>query len=206
MHVARDGSWLWQGESLAQYLGISSVTVNKADGSVWLTGCCDYDGMLHLAQDGTELAQLPWAGMTVAVNPADGSYWVSNEPGGRVTHFSKDNAELWHGGYQSYCFPAVNPVDGILLGGRYANGRAQIVHLAQDGTELSRTPGFDLPWFLAVNPADGSCWVADAGECPERPAGGPPGRERERAMEWNRFHLPLLAIRQPRGWFLLGGR
>ena len=80
VHVARDGSWLWQGESLAQYLGISSVSVNKADGSVWLTGCCDGEGMLHVAEDGTELARLPWAGMTLAVNPSDGSYWVSNQP------------------------------------------------------------------------------------------------------------------------------
>ncbi len=161
VHVARDGSWLWQGESLAQYLAISSVSVNKADGSCWLTGCCNYEGMLHVAQDGTELARLPWAGMTLAPNSSDGSYWVSNWPGGVVTHFDKDNNELWHGSYSSPCFPAVNPVDGSCWVGDMNDTEAWIVHLGPDGTELSRTPGFDLPWYMSVNVVDGSCWVCD---------------------------------------------
>ena len=86
-----------------------------------------------------------------------------------MTHFSKDNVELWHGSYSSYCFPAVNPVDGSCWVGDMQEDAAQIVHLAADGSELSRTPGFDLPWFLAVNVADGSCWVADAGGSIEAP-------------------------------------
>jgi len=35
------------------------------------------------------------------------------------------------------------------------------MHLAPDGSVLSQTDGFYQPRSLAVNPADGSCWVAD---------------------------------------------
>jgi DNA-binding beta-propeller fold protein YncE len=35
------------------------------------------------------------------------------------------------------------------------------VHLAADGTELSRVDGFNGPLSVSVNPKDGSCWVAD---------------------------------------------
>ncbi len=36
-----------------------------------------------------------------------------------------------------------------------------IVELAEDGTELLRTSNFGQPYSVAVNPSDGSVWLAD---------------------------------------------
>ncbi len=47
---------------------------------------------------------------------------------------------------------------GVRDGG---DSRYWVVHLAEDGTVLWRSPDLDYPVFLSVNPTDGSCWLVD---------------------------------------------
>ena len=81
-----------------------------------------------------------------------------------------DGRELWRGGSFSSGVGglAVNSADGscwIAANNSSIQGdeNGQVIHLAQEGTELSRTGGFYTPAGISVNPIDGSCWVGDGG-------------------------------------------
>jgi PKD repeat protein len=56
---------------------------------------------------------------------------------------------------------SLNPTDSSCWVADTANN--QVVHLAQDGTELWRGGGFYCAASVSVNSADGTCWVADTG-------------------------------------------
>ena len=96
--------------------------------------------------------------LTVAVNPNDGSCWLSINNSQQLVHLAADGTELWRGGeiWQTIGM-MVNTSDNSLWVGDMLNDR--VVHFAADGTVLSTTPGIDFPWGIAVNPTDGSCWV-----------------------------------------------
>ena len=153
----------------------SSVCVNPADGSCWVA---DTENMrvVHLAQNGDTL----WSAdgfsmpMSVSVNPVDGSCWVAEYSHHAVIHLAADGTELWRGaGFTFARSVAVNPTDGscwvAVQGTPSPPGPpgpsdyldSAVVHLAGDGTELSRVAGFNGAWYVAADPTDGSCWVAD---------------------------------------------
>jgi DNA-binding beta-propeller fold protein YncE len=115
----------------------SCLSVNPTDGSCWVADAVA-GAVVRLAPDGMELvrvADIDRPG-SVSVNPTDGSCWVA-APG-----------EDWP--------PWPYPVPGGETG--------YVLHLAADGTELWRGEGVTYPVCVAVNPADGSCWVARIGE------------------------------------------
>ncbi len=108
----------------------SSVTVNHDDGSCWVT---DAGALIHLSADGTELSRAPAFATGSAVNPMDGSSWASD----------------W-----SDPEKADRPAHEV---------HSALVHLSADGRQLWRLPA--QGWYAgfeatAVNPVDGSCWVA----------------------------------------------
>jgi hypothetical protein len=92
--------------------------------------------VVHLAEDGTEL----WRGETfesprsVSVNPDDHSCWVADSG---------------------------NPPSDWWFSQTTGTANSQVVHLAEDGTELWRGDAFSTPRSVCVNPGDDSCWVAD---------------------------------------------
>lgn len=139
-----------------------SVSVNSEDGSCWVA---DFEGnaVAHLREDGTEL----WRGgesgwlypfpTSVSVNTADSSCWVAGGSTG-VTHLAADGTGLLRLIDVGTAAGSVNASDGSY----WAHLGGQVAHLAEDGTELSRTTGFcnsgDYWQIVSVNAADGSCW------------------------------------------------
>jgi hypothetical protein len=187
--VVGEHGWLWFGglghiaEDGAALLTVTddtprwAVSVNPADGSIWVVQGVNGE-VVHLTRDGAELYRGPTSAGSVAVDPGDGSCWVGGT--GFVSHLAADGSELWRD--DSYgngdvwvpeeppplaCAVAANTQDHTC----WITDRTDVVHLAPDGTELSRTPGFDFTtirqWFaapgLSASPVDGSCWVADVG-------------------------------------------
>ncbi len=77
-HLAPNGAELWRGVVLTRTcdVGLPTLSVNPDDGSCWLTACGG-SPTVHVAQDGTELGRVPYGGgLSIAVNPADGSVWT----------------------------------------------------------------------------------------------------------------------------------
>jgi len=107
----------------------------------------------------------------VSVDPTDGSCWVADRRRGEVIHLAEDGVELWRGGeFTEPWSVSVNRADGSCwVADRgtydfefYRYFDSAVVHLGADGSELWRGEDFNGPWSVSVNPADGSCWVADS--------------------------------------------
>jgi uncharacterized repeat protein (TIGR02543 family) len=160
VHLAEDGTELWRSPGEPTYFHVCSVSVNPTDNSCWVADRFN-QAVVHLAEDGTEL----WRGTdfcgepeAVSVNPADGSCWVGETQtcGMRVTHLAADGSQLWRGNMNSHVWDlCVNPTDGSC----WVCDDNELVHIAEDGTELVRLAGYSHP-SPSVNPTDGSCWVA----------------------------------------------
>jgi len=172
VHLSADGTELWRGTA---FLEPYSVSVNPTDGSCWVADT-QHDQVAHLSAAGVEL----WRGGAfsgpsgVSANPVDGSCWVADDGNGEVVHLSPAGVELWRGGAFSEPWAvAVNPTDGSCWVTDYGRwdyttftyfGGSAVVHLSSAGEELWRGNGFSSQATGAsVSPADGSCWVADAG-------------------------------------------
>jgi len=146
---------------------VRSVSANDADGSCWAAAG---GSVMHIAADGAILGQFNGftAPVAVAANSADGSCWVLDGSDGEwsaLIHLSKDGTELLRlPGVVSYDYGlggtpiAVSPADGSVWAKASAGG--EVVHLAQDGSELVRVAALGRVTGLAVNPTDGSCWIA----------------------------------------------
>ena len=160
-HFSSTGTVLDGGGSYGQYGSVSSVAVNPADGSCWVTDKMEYQ-IVHLSEAGAE----QWLGggfrdaWNVAVNPKDGSCWVADLDNGRVVHLSATGTLLSQtGGFDGWSTLCVNPADGSC----WVAAGDQVVHLSAAGRVLWRTVSFG-GLYLSVNPKDGSCWVADTGD------------------------------------------
>jgi DNA-binding beta-propeller fold protein YncE len=170
-HLAYDASVIFAGGG--SFRSPSSVSVNAADGSCWLSDSGPGSAnskVVHLAVDGTQLWEdargMSWPGQ-VSVNPTDGSCWYitssSYDGDGTVHHVTADGGPLgaWAPPDQSVLSLSVNPTDAscwVTLA-----DPSEVVHLAEDGTELWRARRFQHARSISVNPMDGSLWVADAG-------------------------------------------
>ena len=184
VQLSREGTEEWHVHNHS----VNGTSVDPRDGSCWVadgghwrpeTG--DMVGGAAVKFDGNGMELLEVAGVSqpqeVAVDPADGSCWIGDYGAGEVIHVSAEGAELWRGG--GFLNPAslsVNASDGscwVADRGLY-DGTVQgfvgsaLVHLRSDGTEVWRSGNFASVRAVAVDPNDGSCWVADAAE----PLGG----------------------------------
>ncbi len=178
--IAADGTVLWESEPLDLGDGgyVRAVAHNAADGSWWVSkfGEWDYDlntlvgsALIHLDADGAELLRIPDVSpRSVSVNPVDSSVWTA---GSDVVHRSADGTELWRGSVEPLdaIVAAVDPNDGACWVIASESGSADpaswescVIRLAEDGTEQWRE---ELTWGvdLSVDPANGTCWVADEG-------------------------------------------
>jgi DNA-binding beta-propeller fold protein YncE len=168
VHLSAAGEELWWA---GEFEWPRDVSVNPTDGSCWLTDY--YQGVVHLAEDGTELFRFGDVhGGGVSVNPTDGSCWVgvadhySQGYYQGVLHLAEDGTELLRvEDVQAAGEVCVNPTDGScwVAGGGWdgSESRYWVVHLAEDGAELWRSADLPHPVSLSVNPADGSCWVVE---------------------------------------------
>jgi len=158
-HFSKEGAKLWQGLLLSSPC---SIAVNPSNGSCWVSGTGTEDGatIIHLASDGTVLWKgFPSAGPMLALDQAEGSCWAAGGYNNYlVQRFAADHSEVLHLDTPPPTGAiAANTADGscwVELGD-------QLAHLAPDGTELWRSRPFARYIYdLAVNPVDGSVWVA----------------------------------------------
>jgi DNA-binding beta-propeller fold protein YncE len=172
IHLAADGTVLWESDAY----GPAALAVSPSDGACWLR---DYYGsrLVRLSPSGDETVSLDGfisAGQ-IGVGLADGSVWVADFIRQQVVHVSASGEELWRGA--DVAGPGgvtVNPDDGsvwvLALDVTYTGpppSAAEVVHLSASGAELWRRGGFResvATTPLAVNPTDGSLWVADAAD------------------------------------------
>ncbi len=136
--------------------------VDPSDGSCWaILGAT----LVHLDAAGNTLQK--WSNLEIprrlAVNTADGSCWVADRGLKQIIHFSHAGAELGRADYDAGAL-AVNQTDGSLWLSQYVDSdQIALVHLSTEGAETVRVAtAIDAHWvsFLAVNPQDGSCWLA----------------------------------------------
>jgi len=219
IRVAEGGSELWRGDD---FVAPSGVSVNPTDGSCWVSDS-SADQVIHLAEDGTEL----WRGdnfseaASVSVNPTDGSCWVaargyhdfwwpvqSGQVGQAVVHLAADGTELWRaGGGPIPVSVSADPTDGscwVVYQGWDSCSAGDctwvspaVAHLAEDGTELWREGGLLLPQSVSVNPADGSCWIADTGNkwvLHRAHDGSPLGAIADLSPEWPQIGVVAVSV------------
>jgi hypothetical protein len=176
VHLAEDGTELVRAGEIANCCMVST-SVNPTDGSCWVTSAAGSPFVMHLAEDGSELWRTAELGSysPVSVDSSDGSCWLTTYGTQDVVHLSADGSELWRGnpfGDYDYGNPqavSVNSRDSSCwVLGHAEEGTPpvfdswqELVHLAPDGTVLWRSAPLDLDWswWLAANPADGTCWV-----------------------------------------------
>jgi hypothetical protein len=151
----------YDGRELQRLEGLSdarSVAVNYADRSFW-AGDFGTSEVVHLAWNTDEL----WRGgsfpspRSISVNPSDGSCWVAIDMA--IVRLANDGTELLRLGGIDAQSVSVNASDGSCW--TTDRQKAQVVHLAADGSELWRSPDLGAaPESVSVFPDDGSCWVA----------------------------------------------
>lgn len=175
---------------------IMDLSVNPVDGSLWTTETINYDDcwITKRNHEGTVLERnYIYRIRDIVGNALDNTCWVGSyhdtgdvykvSPTLELTH----QIPVWLPRDQS--FPdsrwlqpniraiAANPLDGscwLAVENSWKEGRAilsrsELVKLNANGSELFRLTDFGRINSLAVKPADGSCWVADAAydEAPE---------------------------------------
>jgi DNA-binding beta-propeller fold protein YncE len=172
--LGADGTELWRSEPemWAQHVTYAediSLCADPADGTCWVYWKGRPDTIVHIAQDGTELLRTVGGFedlFDLAVNPANGSCRVLGQwtvIGGSVgCRFGEDGAELGRTELDLQYHPclALNPSDGSWWVAASGLSSTDIVHLAEDGTELWRGSVAEQTRALAVDPTDGSCWAA----------------------------------------------
>ena len=122
---------------------------------------------------------------SVSVNTTDGSCWVGDGGYGRLVHLSAAGAELSRlaGGFVLHLG---EPHGWLLLGG---GRRRRGAPPGERGGAVAVGRGeFSGPTSVSVNPADGSCWVADYGH-DQVVHVSPAGAELWRS-NWDAFSFP----------------
>ncbi|MBN1621065.1 MAG: hypothetical protein JW871_00555 [Endomicrobiales bacterium] len=158
----------------------AGVAVNPTDGSCWVA---NHREVLRYAPNGSLISSTSWWGSYpyyITVNSTDGTCWVTDSDH-KVSKISSAGSRLFEVAYWFYnpCAVAVNPNDdgttyedyslytGLKTGplgpgacwvaGSFNN---EIYKLSPNGEKLVRFLVAD-PTALAVNPNDGTCWIAD---------------------------------------------
>jgi DNA-binding beta-propeller fold protein YncE len=155
MQLSRTGGFDWGGAPT----GAQLAAVDPSDGSCLVADAVNRR-IVRLSAAATQVWELkndglatPWS---IVLDPTDGSFWVSGWHNVEMAHFSKEGAELWHGGSSAgYSLLAVAPDSSLW----YTDG-AGTAHIGADGTPI--LPDLSLSGCLAVEPSDSSCWVASS--------------------------------------------
>jgi hypothetical protein len=99
---------------------------------------------------------------SIAVDPLDGSCWISDRGLRQILHLAVDGEEIWRSS-DSWSAESLSVDAGDGSCWVADTGNDMVVHLAWDGTEIWRGAGFSSPTSICANSTDGSCWVADFG-------------------------------------------
>lgn len=177
-NVSSQGNILKQSELFAAPV---SLAADESSRSIWV-GDSTADKVFELAdRDGTILRTIRGvAPYSVAMYPQDGSLWIADYANHRVVKVSADAPDGYHVGTDSghhceirgFSYPrsiSVHPVTGAVWVAD--TGNHQIVRVnpnVPNGYDMSvdsayhvSKTGFNSPRAVAVNPADGTAWVAD---------------------------------------------
>jgi DNA-binding beta-propeller fold protein YncE len=144
---------------------LTYVAVSPADGSVWAADAAA-GALVHITADGRKVWGITgFAGVqSVSVNPRDGSRLVAmgkHDGGpGRLVRVAANRRELWRRD-----FGYLGPVSASSADGSFwvVPAPSTLARLGADGKEVVRVGGFHSLDQVAVDPEDGSCWVADGG-------------------------------------------
>ena len=141
------------------------ISVNPADGTIWVAGL---NGVWKISSDGTQiLAQvIPTGGAPnvetgrfgVAVNPKDGSCWITDARG-PIGRYDANGNQV------ATAPPMKEPKGGVTVdyqGNAWVADTQNnlLVRLSPNGEELARVTELKNPISPSVNPKDGSVWVA----------------------------------------------
>ncbi len=173
--VGADGTVL--GQISGRRLG--PVAVNTADGSYWALDLGDSrrgsaGRVVHFSATGTLLwssddLSKPYVTTPykLAVNPTDGSCWVTDAGvwdaernafvGSCLVHFSATGRELWRGDFAYPYAVAVSAYDSAV----WVVDDHALIHLSATGERLASVPGIAANPQVAADPRDGSCWFGD---------------------------------------------
>lgn len=141
------------------------ISINTSNGNVWIAGL---DGVRKVSADGTEVlaqiippdgpANLDIGRFDVAVNPKDGSCWMTDGKGPIARYDANGNL-------LANAPPLGEPKGGLSVDyqGNVWIADTQhntIVRLSPTGQELVKLTDVPSPVSPSVNPKDGSVWVA----------------------------------------------
>ena len=143
----------------------TSISINPTDGTVWVAGL---DGVRKISADGTKILAkvIPPDGpannesgrFNVAVNPKDGSCWITDGKGPIARYDANGNKV-------AEAPPMKEPKGGLSVDyqGNVWIADSQfdtLVRLSPDGKELVKLQNIKFPVSPSVNPKDGSVWLA----------------------------------------------
>ena len=145
------------------------VAINQVDGTIWVWS---YSGgmtaVAHLSADGEEILaswtiSQGWV-KNLAVDPTDGSVWLSPGYDSYTFKYSADGALLCTltSPHTHWCPSiSVNPAEQTVWMTDGAAGR--VIKLRSDGHLILSLSGFSVGWIhhVSVDQTDGSVWVAD---------------------------------------------
>ncbi len=127
------------------------VSVNVADGTVWVADYANKQVVKLSATGTTELARMDGFNQPIALdtNPIDGSVWIADYLNQQVTRLAADGSLIFRvDGFYRPSSVAVDPLDGSAwIADRYNH---QVVKLSANGTELLRVGGFSYPKALSL--------------------------------------------------------
>lgn len=143
----------------------SILAVDPIEGDVWIA-LPNEAQLVKLAPSGAPVLQVPGSDgpAAIAVDPRDNSIWVAYYGAQTLTHLSSQGAVLFVTTTPGYFSNAphqiaVDPRNGDVW---YVGAHdGSIYKRSSLGELLVHTSGFDRPVSVAINPYDGSIWVAD---------------------------------------------
>ncbi len=156
--LAKDGTELWRQTAWGPS---GPLAADSERHTCWVVTSSGPGGLVLLSKTGQQLSAADAYGEDIALDPVDGSCWVSQAMGSRpLARYSVVGARLAEvTGITCPIAIAVNPIDESLWVLDRAMG--SLVQLAADGAELQRFGGLHCPTFLALCPADGSLLAGD---------------------------------------------
>ena len=143
----------------------TGISINPADGTVWIAGL---DGIRKVSADGTQIlaqvipadgpANLDIGRFAVAVNPKDGSCWMTDGKG-PIGRYDANGNQI------AVAPPMQEPKGGLSVDyqGNVWVADTQhnvVVRISPTGEELVKKADILNPVSPSVNPKDGSVWLA----------------------------------------------
>ncbi len=160
------------GKQLAQIDGFNEpiVAVNPLNSDCWVADSSNAR-LVRLSATGQQLAEKEIQGITqpksISINPKDGTFWVMDAFTRKVVKLSSDGQILVEAIALS-AGPAImaTSLTASLDGGCWVAVMVDtmndvVVKLSADGKEVLKVDGFQMPSFLASDPKDGGCWLAN---------------------------------------------